>query len=899
MRKKYTPASGARSAPDAVEVAAPLVSSEENGTVSPPRMRGSYLTVDSVMDASPITFKFRAKNTLTEEIEEGLVFEDVVDSSGESGARQTPIPLKYLTKTMGFTLVVWYEGTVNGTTAVSLPKDVGINFYSYEQGKALAPRLLHEKIYQNTPTYDMHDHEGDELVKIPLPDLAQEGDKIYCTVVIEQFSGKPAFYTVAYDYVLTADDIASGENLSFSIARGWLARQKPRYESITCQAAWITSGLPAQPPAEVENPDEETRLPRNALEIQYRRTANFIGDQGLENLPPPHLLQSVSYNDTWCLNPELTKEGGDVDAPGLDTYAGDQICFYVSGTGYARKSLGCVSIGRDGERPSVKLPACVVACFFNNSMTLTYTVQFPNNNAPQESPAQVVSVSVPEFTCPGIEEVTAGKLDLNTFPGSANTTVSVWAYAECSNTCWMWITGKREDGSNHRLDMLVGAPVTDEWKIQGVRTSISRQGLQLLADCSDFELHFAVSFCDASNFARAYEFPTQTFKIEQEPQELVAPIVTEAVDSNLTAWNGRDGVHVEVAYVGISPNHSISVCWEKPDGTCWVLASKPGSTGGAVSFALPAEAVIESMGKTVPITYTVTTACKVQTSPPLNLKISLPTRLETPNVLQATPPKTQNAILDLRTFAGNATSHVDTMWFLRAGQNCWLQATGTAKNGTPYSFTVYAAKTITEAEVTAGVVNPVLRSELNKLMDNTSLTLRFCVATDGGLLANVVCPERVLLVRPFIVIIEERFEGQPTRTYTRGGVVDTPTMKVTFVAGPHRAGVVPYGNDQYYSGQSYVMCEGISHSIPPQKHRFDFKHKLESIKFAWVWKQEPGQVTFYDENHHVLAVHDYPDENRGGFWVEYSPINGQVVSSMEVTVEDYSFIDNFTMSYRS
>ncbi|OXS22704.1 hypothetical protein CGU37_06495 [Pseudomonas fluorescens] len=130
--------------------------------------------------------------------------------------------------------------------------------HATEQGKVLAPRLIDEKIYQNTPTYDMHDHEGDEIVEIPLPDLAQQGDKVYCTVVIEQCSGKPAFYTVAYDYALTADDIASGERLTFPIARGWLARQKPRDESITCQAAWITNGLPAQLPAEVGNPDEET-----------------------------------------------------------------------------------------------------------------------------------------------------------------------------------------------------------------------------------------------------------------------------------------------------------------------------------------------------------------------------------------------------------------------------------------------------------------------------------------------------------------------------------------------------------------------------------------------------------------------------------------------------------------
>jgi len=107
--------------------------------------------------------------------------------------------------------------------------------HATEQGKVLAPRLIDEKIYQNTPTYDMHDHEGDEIVEIPLPDLAQQGDKVYCTVVIEQCSGKPAFYTVAYDYALTADDIASGERLTFPIARGWHGKNHATSRSLAKQ----------------------------------------------------------------------------------------------------------------------------------------------------------------------------------------------------------------------------------------------------------------------------------------------------------------------------------------------------------------------------------------------------------------------------------------------------------------------------------------------------------------------------------------------------------------------------------------------------------------------------------------------------------------------------------------
>ena len=719
--------------PTALEVDAPSVSSEVDNVVMPSRMPGSYLIVDSRMDSSAITVRFSAKEAPE------LVLEDIVDSRGESGARHIDIPLDYMTKTMGFTLLISYEGRSQGQPAVSLVKEVWVSFYPASESEGLAPRLLHEKIVHNTPTYDMHDHTGNETVLVPVHPLAKAGDKVYCTAVTEQDVVPYKFYTVIYGHVLTAEEAVAGYILKPEIARGWLARRKP-WRSITLQSAWITSGLSAEPPADID-PHLETRLPRNALEVQRRRTAALIVAPGLD-LPAPHLRQSVEYNAQWCLNPELTKEGGDVDAPNLDTYAGDRVCFSVSGPGYGAQPLGCVEIEHDGEQASVKLSACIVACFFNKSMTLSYTVAFNDNE--QQSPAQVVSVLVPQFTQPGIEEATNGKLDLGTFPGAAMATVPVWAYAECSSCCWMWVTGVQGDGSAYRFDILTGAPMTEDWKIHGVDAFIPRGELQKLADCNDFELHFAVSFCDASDFASAHEFVAQTFNIEQEPLVLREPTVSEAVGSDLTAWNGRNGVHVAVDYVGNNPNHSISVCWRKANGSCWPLASKPGSAAGAVVFTLPSEAVIESMGKTVPITYTVTTACKVQTSPPLNLEISSPVRLETPNVLEATPPRTQNAILDLRTFTADANSHEDPMWFLRAGQKCWLRATGTKKDGTAYSFVVYAARSITAAEATAGVANPVLRADLEKAMDGSNMTFTFSVATDGSLTENVVCPSRVL-----------------------------------------------------------------------------------------------------------------------------------------------------------
>ena len=127
-------------APEPLEVAAPIISSELYGTITAEAMEtDSYLTVDSRMDRSDITIKFRIKEAPE------LELKDVVDSSGQPGARKTLIPLKHLTMSMGYTLIIWYEGAVSGKPAVSLTKEVGVSFYSAGQSQALAPKLRKEK----------------------------------------------------------------------------------------------------------------------------------------------------------------------------------------------------------------------------------------------------------------------------------------------------------------------------------------------------------------------------------------------------------------------------------------------------------------------------------------------------------------------------------------------------------------------------------------------------------------------------------------------------------------------------------------------------------------------------------------------------------------------------------
>lgn len=881
--------------PKAVEVGAPVIYKGEGGTLYPLDVKeGPYLTTDSNMDDSDITV------TVSVRFKHGgeAVFEDIVDKSGTSGARRIFFPLSYITSGMGHTLFFSYKGRVGGQVAESRVAEVGVRFYDEKDLEGYVPKFVHSELVNSTPTLDMHKFTGNETILAFAHPLVKAGDQLFINVAGDQDKTPFAFNIVAASRVVTPEEAVPGHVFRFSLPRGWMGRRRP-WGSLTIHWGWICDGRPPLPPAEVV-PTLETRLPENALEGLPRPSSRLIEDPRLENPPPPHLRQSVLFNDEWYLNPELTTRGGNVYIPDLETYADDQLCFYVSGLDYGNKPLGCVTIKHDGELATTELSPCVIACFFNTPMALTYTVQFPHSNGPQQSPERVINVLLPRFPLSGIEQATGDILDLSTFAMDATAFVPVWDYSECSNLCWMWITGERENGSAYRFDILSDAPVTEDWKVHGVDARIPREVLLQLADCSEFKLHFAASFCEATALADAHEFPAQAFNIEQEPLVLAAPKVTEAVGTDLTAWNGREGVHVEVSYTGKHPKHSISLCWERPEGTCWPLTSKPGSAVGAVIFSLPREAVIESMGKTVAITYTVTTACKVQTSLPLNVKISKPVRLPTPVVPQATPPVVQGGILDLATFSGDASITVEKWWFALAGQRVWLKCSGIRKDGNAHTFYVLKGTRLTDEQAKNGLVEWMSRHELDALRHDTPLIVTCVTALyDSELEADsIVFPTLRVIIRKPLECKTEDFESLPLERFGAGNSVQTPLMKITFQSGSGVAGIVTYGNDPFYSGKHFVMCENEGDQDPPQLHRIDFPHALESIRFAWSWKQAPATVTFYNQAGGVITKLDYDDDWRGGFWVEHVTEPGTAIAWMTILVRDYSFIDNFRMCYR-
>jgi hypothetical protein len=458
-------------------------------------------------------------------------------------------------------------------------------------------------------------------------------------------------------------------------------------------------------------------------------------------LSPPELKEAVHTEfDGWLVNPVNTVNGAHIVVAYEGMCSGDTVCPTLTGTpGPGTVELECRQ-PVEGETSLVfTVPPAVIRANFEQAITLTYNVTRCDGSHWSSPERHLKVLGITGLPKPGIEQATGDRVDLNTFGDDATAVVPIWHYAMEQDYCWAWVTGTREDGSSCLFYVLEGKPLTAAWLRDGVDTPIARTKLQKLADCSEFNLHFAANFDGPCDLDTAVEFAVVTFSLEQEALILPPPRVCEAVSDQLTLWNGRDGVTVRVEYERISPNQIIDVRWLKTDGTSLPLTSKPGNSDpGYVDFAIPREAVIHGAGKTILINYTVTSACKMAPSKTLALKVSVPTRLPTPMVPEATPPATQGAILDLRTFSGDAQIIVNdenfdkAWWFSLEGQKGWLECTGTKEDGSSHTVRVMTGQLITFSDVNNGLKRVLARSDLEAFRDKTPLAIVFKVTTDGS-----------------------------------------------------------------------------------------------------------------------------------------------------------------------
>lgn len=816
------------------------------------------------------------------------VFTATAQGTGSAGV-QVPIPAWVVGFCIGQTLTIWYESAGEGSLRLELTVEV------IDPVDMPIPKFLDLVFFQGSWWLDMTKFPGNAQVQLCGWPFIAAGQRLWVEAVGNEHLSPRRFYWILEDHVVTEDEAQEGYCFLLEILREWLAENED-WSSVTVHAGITFDGAHGTAP---EDPGI-SHIPANAHEIP-RATANLrLGEPELELLQPK--LREAVYveGQGYVLNTALTIKGGHVEVAYDGMKPGDHVCVKFKGTpGLGSPVLECQDVQGGESKLVFPVPASAFSANFGRSVVISYTVL-----RGRLWPSQTLTVQVLQpvgLSGIDVEEKTEGKLCLNNFSGPANATVAIWDYIAQGQRCWMWIEGKYENGSPLHWDVLVAEPVRPEWVSGGVSTLLAREELEKLADCLVFEIHFAVNFQGLSDLAGAIAFQPLQLQMVQADLVLLAPQVLQAVGNHLTVWNGRDGVTVRVKYDGMSAHHTITLCWEQA-GVCLALAPKSGNiTPGYVDFEVPREAVIHGIGKTVPIRYSVSRRCKQQTSADLDLQISEPVRLPTPVIPQATPPGVQHGILDLATFPFDALITVQNWWFAVAGQRYWLKCTGIKKaDGSAYTFYAAQNRTVTPEEVSNGLEVTLKRDQLDLLQHDSPFTVTCIVTADhnGQEQTGIEFPTLTVIIKRPLICEIERFESLPLGTFGVGGSVQTSLMKITFVSGSGLAGIVRYGNDGFYSGNHFGMCLNRDHQIPPQLFRLDFNRPLESVKFAWAWKQRPATVTFYGEDGNVIRSVDYPDDWRGGFWVEQITAPGTAVAWVTILVQDYSFIDNFHSCYR-
>ncbi len=465
-------------------------------------------------------------------------------------------------------------------------------------------------------------------------------------------------------------------------------------------------------------------------------------------LSPPELKEAVHTEfDGWLVNPVNTVNGAHIVVAYEGMCSGDTVCPTLTGTpGPGTVELECRQ-PVEGETSLVfTVPPAVIRAHFEQAITLTYNVTRCDGSHWPSPERRVKVLGITGLPKPGIEQATGDRVDLNTFGDDATAVVPIWHYAMEQDCCWAWVTGTGEDGSSYQFSILRGGPLTPAWLRDGVDTPIARTKLQKLADCSEFKLHFAANFNGQCDLDTAVEFPVRTFSIEQEALMLPPPRVCEAVGDQLTIWNGRDGVTVRVKYERISPNQMIDVKWLKPDGTSLPLKSKPGNSDlGYVDFRIPREEVIWAAGKTISISYSVTSACQQASSGTLELDVSIPVleRRPAPMVYQAVCPPGQRCCLDLRTFEGDISVFIEdprdeserAWWFILEDQIAYMTCTGPAEDGASHTITIMHKQPIRRDDLNR-LSRTVLREEFERFKDSSELILRFKCTTDQSQLES-------------------------------------------------------------------------------------------------------------------------------------------------------------------
>jgi hypothetical protein len=264
--------------------------------------------------------------------------------------------------------------------------------------------------------------------------------------------------------------------------------------------------------------------------------------------------------------------------------------------------------------------------------------------------------------------------------------------------------------------------------------------------------------------------------------ELPPPEVIQAPDKTLNPMDGLNGVDINASYSSMNPDRDmLRLKWlGTPGAGTSDDLELPGSPTGTVQFHLPHSVVGANIGRRVSVEYEVTRYTITTPSQMLDLYVSdfqdPENELPHPHV-----PQAQNNILDLMTFSGDAKAVLAIWPYIALKQRLWFYLTGQTSSGASHTIPLISGEEITPPQVSSGLNESLLRSELMKLGHSTPANVICKVAFDGSEEENTACvfPQLPLTIRTRYDYVQPVITGV---TDSRGEVAEdgkTRDEKVT------------------------------------------------------------------------------------------------------------------------
>ncbi|TFY87981.1 hypothetical protein DYL59_17130 [Pseudomonas kairouanensis] len=153
-----------------------------------------------------------------------------------------------------------------------------------------------------------------------------------------------------------------------------------------------------------------------------------------------------------------------------------------------------------------------------------------------------------------------------------------------------------------------------------------------------------------------------------------------------------------------------------------------------------------------------------------------------------------------------------------------------------------------------------------------------------------------LIIERRTPVLSDNFENIATQLVGPAGTVETSSMQILNVSGVSQCGVSGYlyTYAMMRVGQSISLSHETHADDNPQVVRLTFKFHYRFVKFAITWLHYPAEIKFFDGGTLLYTYRAQGLPNHLNEWIQYTASAGHIITHIDVTTTDHSFLDFFT-----